>query len=246
VLKQREREAQEAEEARRRRVVVSFDLLGRKVLLDETAADGEGGQANAAALQAQLDAARAVAEARAAAAATEAQAAQGGGGAAPTALAAVEERLRDLRITVAPSFASRHLVFLPQQAQQQARQPAQAQREGQHAAGAPQAEVPQQAGARQRQRQQQQQQPRQPQGRQARKSRISRLQHDGEHKPPEGVAFVYGTAADSGTAAFLTAEPAMLAPPPLFGALQIRLTLHWLQPATLSWPTCEARHIELS
>jgi hypothetical protein len=58
VLKQREREAQEAEEARRRRVVVSFDLLGRKVLLDETAADGEGGQANAAALQAQVRAVR--------------------------------------------------------------------------------------------------------------------------------------------------------------------------------------------
>ncbi|KAI7840280.1 hypothetical protein COHA_006062 [Chlorella ohadii] len=40
VLKQRERELAEAEEARRRRVTVSIDLLGRKVIVDGSTGDG--------------------------------------------------------------------------------------------------------------------------------------------------------------------------------------------------------------
>ena len=123
MLKQRERELAEAEEARRRRVMVTFDLLGRKVIVDGSAdgSDEAAAAAEAAAVAAQLDAARAAAAAKALAA-TTAEAAQGGGAAAPTALAAVEERLRDLRITVNPSMAARHFVFLPQQQQQQQQQ----------------------------------------------------------------------------------------------------------------------------
>ena len=186
VLKQRERDMAEAEEARRKRVTVSFDLLGalpdaassccwllapsgcccaairvllpallparvppmasacsalcllptvvprplpagRKVVLEE--GQVPGGPEEAAAVEAQLEAARAAAAARTAAAATAAEAAQGGDAAAPTALAAVEDKLRDLRITVNPSMAARHFVFLPQQAQQQ-----QGQQREQHAA----------------------------------------------------------------------------------------------------------------
>ncbi|PRW59891.1 activating signal cointegrator 1 isoform A [Chlorella sorokiniana] len=144
VLKQRERELAEAEEARRRRVMVTFDLLGRKVIVDGSAdgSDEAAAAAEAAAVAAQLDAARAAAAAKALAA-TSAEAAQGGGAAAPTALAAVEDKLRDLRITVNPSMAARHFVFLPQQQQQgqqqQGQQPAarvQQQQQQQQAQGA--------------------------------------------------------------------------------------------------------------
>lgn len=124
VLRQREREMAEAEEARRKRVTVSIDLLGRKVVMEEEPPlDAAGGPADTAAVEAQLEAARAAAAARVAAA-TAAEAAQGGGAAAPTALAAVEDKLRNLRITVNPSMAAKHFVFLPQQGQQQGQQPA--------------------------------------------------------------------------------------------------------------------------
>ncbi|KAL4854996.1 Activating signal cointegrator 1 [Chlorella vulgaris] len=183
VLKQREREAQEAEEARRRHVTVSIDLLGRKVLLDSDPATGQGGEGDAAALDAALEAARAAAAIRAAAAATAAEGPQGGGAAAPTALMAVEDRLRDLRITASPSMASRNFVFLPQKQQQQQQQQQQQPRQQVPSAGGPGAssasagqQEPSSSSSSSRPQRQQQQKPKQRQN--AATPGFSRLQHD--------------------------------------------------------------------
>lgn len=96
-LKRQQREAEEAAEERRRRITVTVDLLGRKIVMD----DGE---------QAVL----ADADAKAAAVAMEATAAvrpQGGGTA--VAAAALQEG-SERRVGVSPSMAAAGYVFVPQ------------------------------------------------------------------------------------------------------------------------------------
>jgi hypothetical protein len=102
-LKARERQAAEAAEERRRRVTVTVDLLGRRVVLEAGAGAGEGEGGAAAAASA---AAEAEAEA-------EAEAAQGGGAAAREAAAAAAGEARAQRISVNPSMAKNNYTFLP-------------------------------------------------------------------------------------------------------------------------------------
>lgn len=186
-LRQRQRELEEAEESRRRRVVVSIDLLGRQVIMDAggaaqaatgDTADGAPAAASAAAAEA----------ARAAAEATLQEAPQGGGAGAAAALERAREALEDLRIKVNPSLADSHFVFLPKQQRQQ------------------DGNVATPAGA-------QQQQRRQRGGRQGRagapshqRGGVSRLQHDDPFDDP-----AFGEAFGDGIEVLADSEDARLA-----------------------------------
>eukprot|EP00887_Chlorella_sp_A99_P006420 scaffold3.g6420.t1 len=123
-LRARQREAEAAEAARRNKVVVTIDLLGRRVLMADEEQEG-GGAAGARAAAA----AAAGEAAAAAAAATLEEAPQGGGAGAAAALGRARQALEDLRIRVNPSMESR-FVFLPkpkpppEQAQQRQAPPA--------------------------------------------------------------------------------------------------------------------------